>query len=98
MLSQTKDRNWFIYVVVCFDNSLYCGITTDIERRLNQHNGHIKGGAKYTRSRRPVKLIWNDFCNSRSDALKKEYAFKKMSRKNKLKFIDQNNNNTSIKT
>lgn len=98
MLSQTKDKNWFIYVVVCFDNSLYCGITTDIERRLNQHNGRIKGGAKYTRSRRPVKLEWSDICKSRSDALKREYKFKKMSRKNKLKFIGQNNNNVNIKT
>lgn len=98
MLSQTKDKNWFIYVVVCFDNSLYCGITTDVERRLNQHNGRIIGGAKYTRSRRPVKLAWNDFCKSRSEALKREYKFKKMSRKNKLKFISQNNNNTNIET
>ena len=48
---------WHMYVVVCFDNSFYCGITTNIERRLKQHNGELTGGAKYTRSYRPWKPV-----------------------------------------
>ena len=48
---------WYVYVLLCSDNSFYCGITKDIERRLKQHNGVIKGGAKYTRGRRPCILI-----------------------------------------
>jgi len=87
-LNQKKDKQWFIYVVSCFDNSLYCGITTDLKRRLKQHNGELKGGAKYTRSRRPVVLLWRDICKSRSDACKREIKFKKLKRKEKLLFIE----------
>ena len=79
---------WYIYVVACFDNSLYCGITTDIDRRIKQHNGLISGGSKYTRSRRPVKLVWFDNCESRSDASQREYKFKKLKRSEKLSFIN----------
>ena len=87
-MSQKKDKSWFIYVVSCFDNSLYCGITTDLTRRLKQHNGELKGGSKYTRSRRPVVLLWSDSCKSRSDASKREIKFKKLKRKEKLLFIE----------
>lgn len=76
---------WYVYVVVCCDNSFYCGITTNLERRLKQHNGEIKGGAKYTRGRRPVNLVYFEKCNDRSDATKKEIKFKKLKRKEKLK-------------
>jgi putative endonuclease len=79
---------WYMYVVLCFDNSLYCGITTNLERRLKQHNGVIKGGAKYTRGRRPCKYVHKEKALNRSDALKKEYRFKKLSKKNKLSYID----------
>lgn len=88
MSSISKDKNWVMYVVVCFDNSLYCGITTCIEKRLKQHNGVIKGGAKYTRSRRPVRLIYLEKCDNKSDALKKEIKFKKLKRKEKLNYIE----------
>ena len=77
-----------MYVALCADNSLYCGITVDIERRLKQHNGIIPGGSKYTRSRRPCTIIYKEsFCN-RSLASKKEYWFKKLSKKRKLKYIN----------
>lgn len=76
---------WYMYVVVCNDNSLYCGITTNLERRLKQHNGEIKGGAKYTRSKRPINLVYFEKCKDRSDASKKEIRFKKLKRKEKLK-------------
>ena len=78
---------WHVYVVVCFDNSFYCGITTNIERRLKQHNGELSGGAKYTRSRRPCRLVYKEKAENRSSASKKEYWFKKLSRKQKEKYI-----------
>ena len=77
-----------MYVILCFDNSFYCGITTNLQKRLKQHNGVIKGGAKYTRSRRPCKYIYKEAAQNRSDALKKEAAFKKLSRKQKEKYIN----------
>ena len=69
---------WHMYVVVCFDNSFYCGITTNIERRLKQHNGELTGGAKYTRSYRPWKpvLCVNGFF-TKNQALSFEYRVKK---------------------
>ena len=79
---------WYMYVILCFDNSFYCGITTNLQKRLKQHNGVIKGGAKYTRSRRPCKYIYKEAAQNRSDALKKEAAFKKLSRKQKEKYIN----------
>ena len=78
---------WHVYVVVCFDNSFYCGITTNIERRIKQHNGKLSGGAKYTRSRRPCRLVYKEKAENRSSASKKEYWFKKLSRKQKEKYI-----------
>ena len=72
-----------MYVVVCCDDTFYCGITTNLERRLKQHNGVLKGGAKYTRSRSPCRYIHTEVCESRSDASKKEYKFKKLTRKKK---------------
>ena len=76
-----------MYVVVCFDNTYYCGITTNLQRRLNQHNGVISGGAKYTRSRRPCKLIYQEEYSNRSLASKREYEFKKLTRKKKENII-----------
>ena len=78
-----------MYVVVCFDNSYYCGITTNLERRLKQHNGEIKRGAKYTRSRRPCRYVYTKKAMNRSIASKEEYKFKKLSRKKKEEYINQ---------
>jgi len=80
---------WYIYVLLCADNSLYCGITTNLEKRLKQHNGEIKGGAKYTRSKRPCRFVYIKKAMNRSIASKEEYQFKRLSRKNKIKFIIQ---------
>ena len=77
---------WFLYVVECSDGSLYTGVTTDVQRRLNEHNKTSKA-AKYTRSRRPVKLVYYEEHANRSSASKAEYALKKMSRRNKLQYI-----------
>ena len=70
---------WYFYVVECRDGSLYAGITKDIERRINEHN-NTKRGAKYTRSRRPVKLLMFKEHKTHSDAAKEEWSFKRLSR------------------
>ena len=75
---------WYLYVVKCADSTLYTGITTNVDRRINEHN-HTKRGAKYTRGRRPVILLSYALFRNRSDASKAEYSFKQLSRKNKLK-------------
>lgn len=80
--------NYFVYIVQCSDYTLYTGITTDIERRIEEHNFSVKG-AKYTRARRPVTLVYSQSCQNRSEASKREYFIKKkMSRKEKLLLID----------
>lgn len=81
------DTRWVVYVVRCADGSLYTGVTVDLERRLRQHNGKLSGGARYTRSRRPVTLeaSWSGF--DRSTAQKRESALKKLTRSQKLNAI-----------
>ncbi len=74
----TKAGKWCVYIVSCSDNSLYTGITTDLERRMQQHNSD-KGGARYTRNRRPVKLVYVEYTDSRSKAAKREYRIKQLS-------------------
>ncbi|WP_404400855.1 GIY-YIG nuclease family protein [Idiomarina seosinensis] len=69
---------WYVYLVKCSDSSYYCGITTDLVRRVRQHNGEIKGGARYTRTRQPVKLAYYEQCISRSCAAKREYQIKQL--------------------
>jgi putative endonuclease len=78
-----------MYVVECADGSYYTGITTDMTRRLNEHN-RTKRGAKYTRSRRPVRLIYFESHENRSEASRAEAAFKKLTRKKKEAYIDWN--------
>ena len=79
-------KDWFLYVVECADGTLYTGITTNIKRRLNEHNFGDKA-AKYTRSRRPVRLLFSERHDSHSAAAKAERAFKKLSRKKKLEIV-----------
>jgi len=76
---------WYLYIITCSDNSFYTGITTDIERRISEHNSG-KGG-NCTRSRRPVKLSYRESCQNRSKALKREFQIKSLSRREKLKFV-----------
>lgn len=70
----------------CSDETIYTGITTDLSRRVCEHNGSKKG-AKYTMLRRPVELVYSEECESRSSASKREYAIKKLSREKKLELI-----------
>jgi len=78
-----NEASWYVYILKCADNTLYTGITTDIERRINQHNNDNKLGAKYTRVRRPVKIVHQEKLSSRSLAGKREAAIKKLKRVDK---------------
>ena len=77
----------YIYLVRCSDDSLYCGWTTDLERRIDAHNGHIPGGAKYTRGRRPVTLVYAESFHQKQEAQRREYAIKRMTKTKKLRLI-----------
>ena len=78
--------DWCVYILECVDGSYYTGITTDIERRLTEHN-HSTKAAKYTRVRRPVKLVYREECADRSDASIKEYKIRKLNREKKQALI-----------
>lgn len=80
-------KDWFVYLLRCSDNSLYCGITTNLEKRLRQHNGEIVGGAKYTKVRQPCQLVYSEISESRSTASKREYEIKQMSKTAKEKLL-----------
>jgi putative endonuclease len=77
--------NHFVYIVRCADGTLYTGYATDVEKRVREHNGETKGkvAARYTRGRRPVELVYSEPCTSRSEALKREYAIKQLSKEAK---------------
>ncbi len=85
---------YFVYILLCADNTLYTGITSDLEKRLHAHN-HTKSGAKYTRSRKPVTLVYQEECLSESEAKKREWAIKSLTRDGKLKLVDSYNNQRS---
>ena len=80
-----KIENWFVYMVRCADGSLYTGITKDVIRRCQQHNAGT--ASRYTRSRRPVRLVYQEAHPSQSSALKREAAIKAMTRQSKLAMI-----------
>lgn len=80
-------QKWHVYILRCADETLYCGITTDPDRRLAEHNNGT--GAKYTRARRPVELLESIVVASRSDALRIEFAVKKQPRSRKIAFLRQ---------
>lgn len=75
---------WQVYILKCADKTLYTGITTDLKRRVIEHNGSVLG-AKYTRGRRPVKLVYSRRAKNKSLAAKLEWQIKKMSRQEKMK-------------
>jgi len=84
--------SYFVYILECSDGTLYTGITKDVAKRLDEHNTSIKG-AKYTKARRPVKLLYQEPSLDRSSASKREYAIKKLTRLKKLQLIQK----TSLK-
>jgi putative endonuclease len=81
---------WRVYLLRCSDNSLYCGTTTDIERRLIEHNRGV--GSRYTRTRLPVRLVWSSGELSKSEAFKEEYRIKRLSKVMKEGIIDAGGN------
>lgn len=81
---------WYVYILRCADNTLYSGITTDVKRRVAEHNGEIKNkGAKYTAARRPVHLVYKKRCKDRSSAAIAEATLKSLTREQKLALIDK---------
>jgi len=83
--------SYFVYILECSDKTLYTGIATDVDRRLNEHNNSDKG-AKYTKIRRPLKLVYTEESENRSSASKREYEIKKLTREKKLELINRNLN------
>ncbi len=81
------DASWFLYIVRCVDGSLYTGVTKNISRRLAEHNSDNALAAKYTRGRRPVELVYRQSFATRSDACRREYEIKQLSRSQKEELI-----------
>ena len=79
-------KDWFVYIVACCDHTYYTGITKDICARIAAHNAGK--GAKYTRSRLPVELQFFEECSTESEARKREYELKKMTRSQKANLVD----------
>ena len=81
------EKSWKLYILRCRDGSLYTGITTDVEKRLAAHNAGK--GAKYTRSRKPVELVYQEACDDHSHALRRELEIKALTKEEKLKLIEK---------
>ena len=84
------EKKWFLYILRCGDGSLYTGITTDVEKRLETHRSGK--GAKYTRGRSPLELVYRETCGSHSEALKRERKIKSLTREEKQKLIESEDN------
>lgn len=80
---------YYLYILKCADETLYTGITTELERRVEEHNSS-ELGARYTRGRRPVELVFSKKFKDRSTAGKEESRIKKLSKKEKLKIVQHN--------
>ena len=78
-------KQWYVYILRCSDGTLYTGSTDDVARRVQMHNSGK--GAKYTRGRTPVEVVYTEECESYSAALKREYAIKQLTRQEKLEMI-----------
>lgn len=86
-MAKSTAQTWFVYMLRCADGSLYTGITTDVQRRCTQHDAGT--ASRYTRSRRPTQLVFQEACESQSLALKREAAIKSLSRQAKELLIRQ---------
>ncbi len=78
---------FYVYIVECVDKTLYCGYTNNLEARINEHNNG-KNGAKYTKTRRPVHLVFSENFESKSSAMKREYEIKQLSKLQKINLIN----------
>jgi len=84
--SQNKPHDWYVYVIRASDNSLYAGVTTDVQRRFNEHCGTDKG-AKFFRGRQPLEVVYTESHPDRSSAQRREAVIKKLTRDQKLDLI-----------
>ena len=82
--------DWFVYIVKCKNNTLYTGITIDVERRLEEHRGEEGKGAKYLRGKGPLKLVFQERVGSKSNASKIEMKIKRLSRLKKIQILQGN--------
>ena len=78
---------WHVYILECSDKTFYTGITTDLARRVEEHNSNTGKGAKYTKMRQPVRLVYSEFASDRSEASKREAEIKKMKKVNKIALL-----------
>ena len=83
------EKRWFVYILQCADGTFYTGMTDDVIRREAAHNSGK--GAKYTRGRTPVQVVYSEECESYSAALKREYAIKKLRRQEKMELLQKAN-------
>ena len=83
-------KNHCCYIVICGDNTLYCGYSNNVEKRVDAHNKSL--GAKYTKTRLPVKLVYTECFDSKSEAMKREYQIKQLTRQQKLILIKKYEN------
>lgn len=84
---QFMSMNFTAYILECADKTLYIGATNDIEKRVHRHN-HLKSGARYTKARRPVKVVYQETFSTFNEALKREYSLKQLTRSEKLALIE----------
>lgn len=89
-----KNKNYFVYILECSDKTLYTGYTVDIKRRLLEHNN--SKGARYTRGRTPVKLVYLEEYENLSLALKREFEIKQKTKQQKIELINLSNGNGGI--
>ena len=85
--------DWYVYVLRCVDETLYTGVTVDLERRVVEHNQNDRLAAKYTRPRRPVELVYSELLPTRAAACQREMAIKNMKKREKEKLISNSEQN-----
>jgi len=85
--------NWMVYILKCSDGTFYTGISNNLKARIEKHNSGK--GAKYTKPRRPVNLVYSEICSDKSSSLKREMQIKKLSRQKKMDLIDACNFSTT---
>ena len=79
---------YYTYMIRCADNSIYTGMTNNLEKRIEEHITKDKRGAKYTKSRRPVELVYYETFSQKEDAMRREYAIKQLNRAGKRKLVE----------
>jgi len=96
MQKNDSNSNWYVYLVRCRDDSLYTGIAKSPEKRVDEHNSDNQLGAKYTRARRPVKLVYQEGLTSRSLAAKRESEIKRLTKRQKELLVSEGERNQKM--